>query len=120
MKRWIYAGHVGTGFDQAALKSLYGTMQPLRTHKKPFDQKVKDEKATTWLCGLVTGWCLRRDLRQRRFLVHGGDGAVKLDPRPASQNRKVQGRLRKPPSDPRRAPGSEDQYATMRAAENNV
>jgi len=32
-KRWVYAGHVGTGFDQAALKSLYGTMQPLRTER---------------------------------------------------------------------------------------
>jgi bifunctional non-homologous end joining protein LigD len=27
-KRWDYAGHVGTGFDQAALKSLYEKMQP--------------------------------------------------------------------------------------------
>jgi hypothetical protein len=26
--------------------------------------------------GLVPGGCLRRDLRQRRFLIHGGDGAV--------------------------------------------
>jgi ATP-dependent DNA ligase len=38
-KRWVYAGHVGTGFDEATLKSLYGTMQPLRTDKKPIDQK---------------------------------------------------------------------------------
>ncbi len=29
-KRWLYVGRVGTGFDQAALKSLYETMQPLR------------------------------------------------------------------------------------------
>ena len=28
--------------------------------------------------GLVPSWCLRRDLRQRCFLVHGGNGAVKL------------------------------------------
>ena len=28
-KRWAYAGNVGTGFDQAALKSIYETMQPL-------------------------------------------------------------------------------------------
>jgi bifunctional non-homologous end joining protein LigD len=45
-KRWAYAGHVGTGFDEAALKSLYETMQPLRTREKPFDQKVKYENAT--------------------------------------------------------------------------
>ena len=45
-KRLVYAGHVGTGFDQAALKSLYGTMQPLRTNTKPFHQKVKYENTT--------------------------------------------------------------------------
>ena len=49
-KCWIYVGHVGTGFDQEALKSLYATMQPLRTDKKPLDQKVKYENATTWRC----------------------------------------------------------------------
>jgi bifunctional non-homologous end joining protein LigD len=48
-KRWVYAGHVGTGFNQAALKSIYEKMQPLRTDKKSFDQKVNDEKAITWL-----------------------------------------------------------------------
>jgi hypothetical protein len=31
--RW----HVGTGFDQAALKSLYETMQSLRTDKRAGD-----------------------------------------------------------------------------------
>jgi bifunctional non-homologous end joining protein LigD len=36
-KRWVYAGHVGTGFDQAALKSLSETMRPLRTDKKALD-----------------------------------------------------------------------------------
>jgi bifunctional non-homologous end joining protein LigD len=54
-KRWVYAGHVGTGFDQAALKSNYGMMQPLRTDKKPFDQKVKSENATTWLIPKLVG-----------------------------------------------------------------
>jgi bifunctional non-homologous end joining protein LigD len=54
-KRWVYAGHVGTGFDQAALKSIYGMMQPLRTDKKPFDQKVKSENATTWLIPKLVG-----------------------------------------------------------------
>ena len=49
-KRWVYAGHVGTGFDQAALKSLYGTMQPLRTDKKPV--RSKSEVMRTQLRGL--------------------------------------------------------------------
>jgi bifunctional non-homologous end joining protein LigD len=30
-------------------------MQPLRTDKKPFDQKVKDEGATAWLKPALVG-----------------------------------------------------------------
>ena len=73
-KRWVYAGHVGTGFDQAALKSLYGVMQALRTNKKPFDQKVKDEKATTWLIPKLVGevkfteWTSEGEMRHLVFL----------------------------------------------------
>ena len=67
-KRWLYAGHVGTGFDRAALKSLYGMMQPLRTDKKHLDQKVKDENATTGWLTLAVGSPLApsRHARQRR------------------------------------------------------
>ena len=73
-KRWVYAGHVGTGFDQAALKSLYGMMQPLRADKKPFDQKVKDESATTWLIPKLVGevkfteWTSEGEMRHPAFL----------------------------------------------------
>jgi bifunctional non-homologous end joining protein LigD len=73
-KRWVYAGHVGTGFDQAALKSLYETMQPLRTDKKPFDQKVKYENATTWLIPKLVGevkfteWTSDNEMRHPVFL----------------------------------------------------
>jgi bifunctional non-homologous end joining protein LigD len=72
--RWVYVGHVGTGFDQAALKSLYGMMQPLRTGKKPFDQEVKDESATTWLipklvCEIkFTEWTSEGEMRHPAFL----------------------------------------------------
>jgi bifunctional non-homologous end joining protein LigD len=68
------SGHVGTGFDQAALKPLYGAMQPLRTDKKPFDQRVKDENATTWpipkLVGEVkfTEWTSEGEMRHPAFL----------------------------------------------------
>jgi bifunctional non-homologous end joining protein LigD len=73
-KPWVYAGHVGTGFDQAALKSLYETMQPLRTDKKPFDQKVKYENATTWLIPKLVGevkfteWTSDNEMRHPVFL----------------------------------------------------
>jgi bifunctional non-homologous end joining protein LigD len=73
-KRWVYAGHVGTGFDHAALKSIYEKMQPLRTDKKPFDQKVKDENATTWLIPKLVGevkfteWTSEAEMRHPVFL----------------------------------------------------
>ena len=54
-KRWGYAGHVGTGFDQASLKSIHKTMQPLRTDNKPFDQTVRHKNATTWLIPKLVG-----------------------------------------------------------------
>jgi bifunctional non-homologous end joining protein LigD len=73
-KGWVYVGHVGTGFDQAALKSIYETMQPLRTDKKPFDQKVKYENATTWLIPKLVGevkfteWTSDNEMRHPVFL----------------------------------------------------
>jgi bifunctional non-homologous end joining protein LigD len=73
-KRWVHAGHVGTGFDHAALKSIYEKMQPLRTDKKPFDQKVKDENATTWLNPKLVGevkfteWTSEAEMRHPVFL----------------------------------------------------
>jgi bifunctional non-homologous end joining protein LigD len=73
-KRRVYAGHVGTGFDQAALKSLYETMQSLRSDKKHFDQKVKDENATTWVIPKLVGevkfteWTSDNEMRHPVFL----------------------------------------------------
>jgi bifunctional non-homologous end joining protein LigD len=73
-KRWRYAGRVGTGFDQAALKSLHLAMQPLRTDKRPFYQKVKSERATTWLIPKLVGevkfteWTSEHEMRHPAFL----------------------------------------------------
>jgi bifunctional non-homologous end joining protein LigD len=73
-KGWVYVGHVGTGFDNAALKSIYGMMQPLRTAKKPFDQRVKDQNATTWLTPKLVGevkfseWTSEGEMRHPAFL----------------------------------------------------
>jgi len=73
-KRWVYAGHVGTGFDEAALKSLYGAMRSLRTERKPFEQKVKYENVTTWLIPELVGevkfteWTEEGEMRHPAFL----------------------------------------------------
>jgi bifunctional non-homologous end joining protein LigD len=81
-KRWVYAGRVGTGFDQAALKSLYGVMQALRTDKNPFDQKVKDVKTITWLMPKLVGevkfteWTSEGEMRHPVFLGLRSDKAA--------------------------------------------
>jgi bifunctional non-homologous end joining protein LigD len=73
-KRWVYAGHVGTGFDQASLKSIHETMQPLRTDNKPFDQTVRHKNATTWLVPKLVGevkfteWTSDGEMRHPVFL----------------------------------------------------
>jgi len=73
-KCWVYAGQVGTGFNEAMLKSLYGKMQSLRTSKKPFGQKVKYENETTWLIPRLVGevkfteWTRDGEMRHPAFL----------------------------------------------------
>ncbi|HVI13609.1 MAG TPA: hypothetical protein VM822_12120 [Pseudolabrys sp.] len=57
-------------------------MRPLRTHKKPFDQKVKDEKATTWLIPKLVGevkfteWTREGEMRHPAFLGLRNDKKV--------------------------------------------
>jgi hypothetical protein len=78
-KRWVYAGHVGTGFDQASLKSIHERMQPLRIDKKQFDQKVGHENATTWLVPKLVGevkfteWTSDSEMRHPVFLGFRAD-----------------------------------------------
>ena len=73
-RRWVYIGHVGTGFDQAALESLYRMMQPLRMNAKPFTQKVKAEGDITWLKPSLVGevkfteWTADGEMRHPVFL----------------------------------------------------
>ena len=43
-KRWLYTGHVGSGFDQVALKSLYETMQPLAHGQEAFATEGEDTR----------------------------------------------------------------------------
>src|SRR3989344_5317319 len=73
-KKLRYVGHVGTGFDFAALKDIHGKLVPLRVAKKPFDQKIQYEDATTWvkpkLVGEVkfTEWTTGGEMRHPAFV----------------------------------------------------
>jgi bifunctional non-homologous end joining protein LigD len=71
---WRYIGHVGTGFSRAMLEELHGKLWPLRTGKSPFNQRVKDESATTWVKPKLvaevkfTEWTAGGEMRHPAFL----------------------------------------------------
>ena len=48
-KSWRYAGHAGTGFNAAGLKSIHARLQSLAHSKKPITGKVPNEPATSWV-----------------------------------------------------------------------
>jgi bifunctional non-homologous end joining protein LigD len=48
-KKFVYRGHVGTGFSNEILKSLKQKMKPLETDDSPFDEKVSVNEKVTWL-----------------------------------------------------------------------
>jgi bifunctional non-homologous end joining protein LigD len=45
----VYAGNVGTGFDERTLKDLWARLQPLVTEKKPLDRGDKIPRGTVWV-----------------------------------------------------------------------
>ena len=45
----VYAGNVGTGFDEPTLQDLWARLQPLVTAKKPLDRGDKIPRGTVWV-----------------------------------------------------------------------
>ncbi len=45
----VYAGHVGTGFDETLLEDLKKTMDPVRTERCPFETVPATNAPATWL-----------------------------------------------------------------------
>ncbi len=48
-KELKYAGHTGTGFDDASLKDLSNKLKPLVQEKSPFKEKPKTNMPVTWV-----------------------------------------------------------------------
>lgn len=71
---WRYVGRAGTGFDNAALKSLHHKMVPLITETKPVAEKVPDASNTTWIKPKLvaevkfTEWTAKGEMRHPVYL----------------------------------------------------
>src|SRR5215469_9057698 len=70
----LWAGNVGTGFDQKLLTSIYAKLKPLIIPKSPFADKPAPERGITWVkpelvCEVkFTEWTEDRKLRAPVFL----------------------------------------------------
>jgi len=70
----VFAGQVGGGFDDATLRQVYSTLQPLRTEKCPFKDVPKTNEPAVWVepklvCeAKLTEWTDEGILRQPVFL----------------------------------------------------
>jgi DNA ligase D-like protein (predicted ligase)/DNA ligase D-like protein (predicted polymerase)/DNA ligase D-like protein (predicted 3'-phosphoesterase) len=45
----VYRGKVGTGFDDATIKDIFGQIKKLKEIKKPVEGKILDEKVSKWI-----------------------------------------------------------------------
>jgi bifunctional non-homologous end joining protein LigD len=51
----LYAGHTGTGFDEATLRDLYDRLQPLRRDTCPVTPTPKTNEPATWVEPILVG-----------------------------------------------------------------
>src|SRR5206468_8360784 len=45
----VWAGNVGTGFDQKLMKDIYERLQPLKTERPPFAERPQVPKDAVWV-----------------------------------------------------------------------
>src|SRR5690348_2152613 len=81
----MWAGNVGTGFDQKTLARVYGKLKPLITPKCPFAERPVPERGMTWVkpelvCQVkFTHWTEDRRLRAPVFIgLRSDKGATEV------------------------------------------
>jgi bifunctional non-homologous end joining protein LigD len=69
-----YVGHTGGGFNQKTLEHVYKLMQPLKTSKSPFVEKIKTNEPVQWIKPKLVAqvkfseWTADRRMRHPIFL----------------------------------------------------
>lgn len=53
-KKFVYRGHVGTGFSQSLQKELLGKLRKLKSDESPFNEKVPLNEKVTWVKPSIT------------------------------------------------------------------
>ena len=69
-----YVGHTGGGFNQKTLEQIFKLLQPLKTSKSPFAEKVQTNEPVQWVTPKLVAqvkfseWTADRRMRQPIFL----------------------------------------------------
>lgn len=75
----IYAGHTGTGFDDATLKDLSAKLKPLVTDKSPFKQKIKTNMPVTWVKPILVANIKFTELTNENIFRHPVFQGLRVD-----------------------------------------
>jgi len=73
-KQLKYAGHTGSGFTQASLKTVFDKLKPIVQNESPFDEAIKTNMPVTWvkpvfICEVkFTEWTNDNKMRHPIFL----------------------------------------------------
>lgn len=87
--RFVYAGRVGTGFDQQTAASLWRDLQPLRRARPPFDGTLAalQRRGVTWVEPKLVAQIAYRAWSADNILRHAAFKALRAD-KPAKQVRR--------------------------------
>jgi len=77
-----YAGHTGTGFDEASLKDLYKKLQPLITPHSPFNAEVKTNMPVTWVKPVLVGNIKFTEITREGIFRHPVFQGLRIDKKP--------------------------------------
>ncbi|MFB3305902.1 DNA ligase D [Pseudomonas sp. AMR01] len=82
----VYAGRVGTGFDQASLKAIYGQLQPLERKTSPLEKPLTSTQArgVHWIEPRLVGEVQFAEWTREGVVRHASFVALRTD-KPASQ-----------------------------------
>ena len=90
-KRLHYAGRVGTGFDQDALKDIYQKMQKLMINKTAFYQpeNIPEVRNVTWVKPILVGEVEFTEWTEDNRLRHPAFKGVRLDKKASAVRKEV-------------------------------
>jgi bifunctional non-homologous end joining protein LigD len=112
-----YAGHTGTGFDDATLKEVEAKLKPLVQNKSPFKEKIKTNMPVTWVKPVLVANIKFTELTNENIFRHPvfqglrvdkKATEVKTDPMPAKTRSSVKKAAKKATSTTKKTVSNND------------